>query len=104
TAVADPGKTSSLTISGDGTAVDITGTGSGLDSSTVNSSAALAFSPISHRMAETLTHTGRVEVVNGKPAGAVSETGGVQDRCGSRTATRSFGCGQCARHNGRREC
>src|SRR5262249_17788382 len=63
--------------------VDITGTGSGLDSSTVNSSAALAFSPISHRMAETLTHTGRVEVVNGKPAGAVSETGAFKIDAGA---------------------
>src|SRR5262249_13560325 len=77
TAVADPdsGKTSSLTISGDGTAVDITGTVPGSDSSTVNSGVALGFSPISHRMAETLTDNGTVEVINGRPAGAVSETG-----------------------------
>src|SRR5262249_38824622 len=83
TAVADPGKMSSLTISGDGTAVDITGAGSGLDSSTVNSSAALGFSPISHRMAETLTDTGRVEVINGKPAGVVSETGAFKIDAGA---------------------
>src|SRR5262249_8855733 len=75
TAVADPDKMSSVTISGNDTAVGITGTISGLDSSTVNSSAALGFSPISHRMAETLTDTGRVEVSDAKPAGAGSETG-----------------------------
>src|SRR5262249_12328002 len=77
TAVADPdsGKTSSLTISGNDTAVDITGTVPGSDSSTANSGAALGFSPISHRMAETLTDNGTVEVINGKPADAVSETG-----------------------------
>src|SRR5262249_11795978 len=78
TAVADPGKMSSLTISGDGTAVDITGTGSGLDSSTVNSSAALGFSPISHEMAGAPTDKGAVGVINGTPAGAVSETGAVK--------------------------
>src|SRR5262249_7121357 len=55
----------------------------GLDSSTVNSSAALAFGPISHRMAETLADTGRVEVVNGKPAGAVSETGAFKIDAGA---------------------
>src|SRR5262249_49497293 len=77
TAVADPdsGKMSSLTISGDGTAVDVTGAVSGSDSSTVHSGAALGFSPISHRMAETPTDNGTVEVIDGKPAGAVSETG-----------------------------
>jgi len=85
TAVADPdsGKMSSLTISGDGTAVDITGTVSGSDSSTVNSGAALGFSPISHRMAETLTDNGTVEVINGKPAGTVSETGAFKIDAGA---------------------
>src|SRR5262249_47916077 len=77
TAVADPdsGKTSSLTISGNDTAVDITGTVSGSDSSIVDSGAALKLSPVSLAMAETLTDKGTVEVINGKPAGAVSETG-----------------------------
>src|SRR5262249_13414688 len=75
TAVADPGKMSSLTISGDGTAVDITNAVSGSDSFTVNSGAALGFSPISHGMAGAPTDNGAVEVSNGKPAGAVSETG-----------------------------
>src|SRR5262249_29720977 len=83
TAVADPGKMSSLTISGDGTAVDITGAGSGVDESTVNSSAARGFGPISHRMAETLTDTGRVEVINGKPTGVVSETGAFKIDAGA---------------------
>jgi hypothetical protein len=75
TAVADPdgGKMSSLTISGDGTAVDVTDAVSGLDSSTVNSGAALGFSPISHTTAETLADNGTVEPINGKQAGAVSE-------------------------------
>src|SRR5262249_55739614 len=58
TAVADPGKMSSLTISGDGTAVDITDTVSGPDSSTVSSGAALGFSPISHGMAGAPTDSG----------------------------------------------
>src|SRR5262249_13197607 len=77
TAVADPdsGKMSSLPISGDGTAVDIADTVPGSDSFTVNSEAALKLSPISDRMAGTLTDNGTVEVINGAPAGAVSETG-----------------------------
>src|SRR5262249_2526093 len=75
TAVADPGKMSSLTISGDGAAVDITNAVSGSDWFTVNSGAALGFSPISHGMAGAPTDNGAVEVSNGKPAGAVSETG-----------------------------
>jgi len=77
TAVADPdgGKMLSLTISGDGTAVDITDVVSGLDSSTINSGAALGFSPISHTTAETLAHNGTVELINSKQAGTVSEMG-----------------------------
>src|SRR5262249_31799499 len=67
TAVAGPdsGKTSSLTISGNDTAVDITGTVSGSDSLTVDSGAALKLSPVSHRTAETPTDKGTVEVIDG---------------------------------------
>jgi hypothetical protein len=77
TAVSDAAgsEMSSLTINGDDTAVDLTGTGS--DSFRVDSGAAPKFSPISHGMAETLAEDGTVEVINGKLqiAGAVSETG-----------------------------
>src|SRR5262249_34951494 len=85
TAVADPGKMSSLTISGDGTAVDITDTVSGPDSSTVSSGAALGFSPISHGMAGAPTDSGAVEVSNGKLqiADPVSETGAFKIDAGA---------------------
>jgi VCBS repeat-containing protein len=75
---ADAGEMPSLAISGNDTAVDITDTVSGLDSPTVNSDAALELSPISDRMAGTLTDNGTVEVINGTPAGAVSETGALK--------------------------
>src|SRR5262249_37117544 len=85
TAVADPdsGKTSSPTISGNDTTVDITGTVSGSDSSIVDSGAALKLSPVSLGMAETLTDNGTVEVINGKPADAVSETGAFKIDAGA---------------------
>jgi hypothetical protein len=79
TAVADPdsGKMSSLTISGDGTTVDITGTISGSDSPTVDSGAAPQFNPIWHGMAGTVTGNQRLDIVQGKLgiAAAASETG-----------------------------
>jgi hypothetical protein len=73
---ADGGEIPSLTTSGDDTAVDISGTVSGSDSSVVNSGAQ-EFNPISHRMAGTDTDNERVEVVDGKLeiAAAASETG-----------------------------
>jgi hypothetical protein len=85
TAVADPdsGKMSSLTISGNETAVDITGTVSGSDSSIVDSGAALKLSPVSDKMAGTLTENGTIEAINGKPAGAVSETGAFKIDAGA---------------------
>jgi len=88
TSVADPngGKMSSLTISGDAAAVDITNAVSGSDSFTVNSGAALGFSPISHGMAGAPTDNGAVEVIsNGKPqiAGTVSETGAFKIDAGA---------------------
>src|SRR5262249_3470618 len=85
TAVAGPdsGKTSSLTISGNDTAVDITGTVSGSDSAIVDSGAALKLSPVSPGMAGTLTENGTVEVINGKPADAVSETGAFKIDAGA---------------------
>src|SRR5262249_47273749 len=78
TAVADPAKMSSLTISGDGTAVDITGTVSGSNSSTVNSGAPLGSGLFRHEMAGAPTEKGEVEVSDGTPAGAVSETGAIK--------------------------
>src|SRR5262245_45732089 len=74
-AATDAGATSSVTIGGNGTAVDITDAVAGSDAFTVNSDAALGPSPISQRMAETLPDNGTVEVINGAPAGAVAETG-----------------------------
>src|SRR5262249_42875867 len=71
---ADAGEMPRLAISGSDTAVD-TSTVSGSDSFTVDAGAALKLSPISDRMAGTLTDNGTVEVINGAPAGAVSETG-----------------------------
>src|SRR5262249_16538856 len=81
TAVAGPdsGKTSSLTISGNDTAVDITGTVSGSDSSIVDSGAALKLSPVSHW----ITENGTIEAINGEPAGAVSETGAFKIDAGA---------------------
>src|SRR6516225_12055563 len=70
---ADAGERASLAISGNDTAVD-TSVGSGLDSFTVNSDAALKLSPVSHSVAGTLTENETVEAINGKPAGTVSET------------------------------
>src|SRR5262249_44286744 len=85
TAVADPdsSKTSSLTISRNDTAVDITGTVSGSDSSIVDSGAALKLSPVSLGMAGTLTENGTIEAINGKPADAVSETGAFKIDAGA---------------------
>src|SRR5262249_41319587 len=74
----DAGAMPRVTISGNGTAADITDAVSGSDSSTVNSGAALGFSPISHEMAGAPTDKGAVGVINGTPAGAVSETGAVK--------------------------
>src|SRR5262249_43827599 len=74
----DAGEMSSVTISGNNTAVDITGTVSGSDSVTANSDAAPEVNPISQKMAGTLTDNGTVEVINGTPAGAVPETGAVK--------------------------
>src|SRR5262249_57590762 len=81
TAVAGPdsGKTSSLTISGNDTAVDITGYVSGSDSSIVDSGAALKLSPVSHW----ITENGTIEAINGEPAGAVSETGAFKIDAGA---------------------
>src|SRR5439155_23570543 len=45
------------------------------DSSIIDSGAALKLSPVSLGMAGTLTENGTIEAINGKPAGAVSETG-----------------------------
>src|SRR6516164_6492208 len=70
---ADAGERASLAISGNDTAVD-TSVGSGSDSFTVNSDAALKLSPVSHSVAGTLTENETVEAINGKPAGTVSET------------------------------
>ena len=70
---ADAGERASLAISGNDTAVD-TSLGSGSDSFTVNSDAALKLSPVSHSVAGTLTENETVEAINGKPAGTVSET------------------------------
>src|SRR5262249_4286034 len=70
---ADAGERASLAISGNDTAVD-TSVGSGSVSFTVNSDAALNLSPFSHSVAGTLTENETVEAINGKPAGAVSET------------------------------
>src|SRR5262245_47137254 len=88
---AGAGEKSSLTTSADDTAVDISGSLSG---------AALKFNPIWHRMAETVTDKERIIVVEGKLEinGAVSET-----IFRNHAATRCFGCGQCASHNGRSE-
>jgi VCBS repeat-containing protein len=74
---ADGREIPSLTTSGDDTALDISGTVSGSDSSVVNSGTAPNFDPIWHRMAETVTDNETVEVVEGnlEIAGAVSETG-----------------------------
>src|SRR5262249_54346141 len=74
---ADADKTSSLAISGNDTAVD-TSTVSGSDSLTVDSGAALKLSPVSHRTAETPSDNGTVEVINGAPAGTVSEAGALK--------------------------
>src|SRR5262249_32073916 len=71
----DAGATSSVTISGNGPAVDIASAASGSDSVTANSDVASEVNPISQTMAETLTDNGTVEVVNGKPAAAASEAG-----------------------------
>src|SRR6516162_3589300 len=70
---ADAGERASLAISGNDTAVD-TSLGSGSDSVTVNSDAALKLSPVSHSVAGTLTENETVEAINGTPAGTVSET------------------------------
>src|SRR5262249_23667034 len=79
TAVADPGKMSSVTISGNDNAVGITGTVSGSDSSTVNSGPAQGF------MAGAPTDKGPVEVSNGKPqtADPVSEMGAFKIDAGA---------------------
>ena len=69
---ADAGERASLAISGNDTAVD-TSVGSGSDSFTVNSDAALKLSPVSHSVAGTLTENETVEAINGKPAGTVSD-------------------------------
>jgi hypothetical protein len=85
TAVADPdgGKMSSLTLSGDGTAGDITDTGSGSGSSMVNSGTAAELNPISHSIAGTLADSATVDVINGKPAGAVSGPGALKIDAGA---------------------
>src|SRR6516165_10243810 len=70
---ADAGERASLAISGNDTAVD-TSVGSGSDSFTVNSDAALKLSPVSHSVAGTLTENETVEAINGKLAGTVLET------------------------------
>jgi VCBS repeat-containing protein len=85
TAVADPdgGKMSSLTLSGDGTAGDITDAGSGSYSSMVNSGTAAELNPISHSIAGTLADSATVDVINGKPAGAVSGPGALKIDAGA---------------------
>src|SRR5262245_17610148 len=79
---ADAGEMPRLAISGSDTAVD-TSTVSGSDSFTVDAGAAPKLSPISDRMAGTLTDNGTVEVINGAPAGAVSETGAFKIDAGA---------------------
>src|SRR5262249_29791158 len=74
----DAGAMPRVTISGNGTGADITAAVAGSDSSLVNSGAAQGFSPISHEMAGAPTDKGAVGVINGTPAGAVSETGAVK--------------------------
>src|SRR5262249_21501507 len=74
----DAGAMPRVTISGNGPAGDITDAVAGSDSSLVNSGAAQGFSPISHEMAGAPTDKGAVGVINGTPAGAVSETGAVK--------------------------
>jgi hypothetical protein len=73
---ADAGEMPRLAISGSDTSVD-TSAVSGSDSFTVNSDAALKLSPISDRMAGTLSENATVEVINGKLqiADIASETG-----------------------------
>jgi hypothetical protein len=84
-AVADPdgGKMSSLTLSGDGTAGEITDTGSGSDSSMVNSGTAAELNPISHSIGGTLADSATVDVINGRPAGAVSGPGALKIDAGA---------------------
>src|SRR5215469_13801485 len=79
---ADAGERASLAISGNDTAFD-TSVGSGSDSFTVNSDAALKLSPVSHSVAGTLTENETVEAINGKPAGTVSETGAFKIDAGA---------------------
>jgi len=72
---ADGSEVSGLTIDGNDTAVDLTGTGS--DSFRVDSDGAPKSSSISHRTTETVADNGTVEVINGELqiAGTVSEAG-----------------------------
>ncbi len=82
---ANGGEISSLTSSGDDTAVDLTGTVSGSDSFRVDSDGAPKSSPISDRMAETPTDDGTVDLINGtlQIAGTVSETGMLEIDAGA---------------------
>src|SRR5262245_22797264 len=79
---ADAGEMPRLAISGSDAAVD-TSTVSGSDSFTVDAGAALKLSPLSDRMAGTLTDNGTDEGINGAPAGAVSETGAFKIDAGA---------------------
>jgi len=80
---ADGSEVSGLTIDGNDTAVDLTGTGS--DSFRVDSDGAPKSSSISHRTTETVADNGTVEVINGKLqiAGTVSETGMLEIDAGA---------------------
>jgi hypothetical protein len=82
---ANGGEISSLTTSGDDTAVDLTGTVSGSDSFRVDSDGAPKSSSISHRTTETVADNGTVEIINGKLqiAGTVSETGMLEIDAGA---------------------
>jgi hypothetical protein len=83
TAPVDGDKMSSLTLSRDGTAGDITDTGSGSDSSMVNVGTAAELNPISHNIARTLADSATVDVINGKFAGAVSGPGALKIDAGA---------------------